>query len=138
MTDTKSYLSNNLSLASKRAQVHSLLKSGVSSVFEDKFESAAGCFEALLILVEADVNKLDYSSETLFSWKFALCCCYFYADTENQRNLQLLKEIQQFEDQIPAVHYMSACILYKLNVYVKSWVLISIYHLLYYFALVQL
>lgn len=116
MTDATSHTNSNLSMAIKCAQAHSLLKSGVPFVFDDKFGSAAGCFEALLILVEADPNKLNYSSEQLISLKFALCCCYFYSGTDHERNLQLLKEIQNIEDEIPAVHYMTAAILHKLNV----------------------
>lgn len=116
MTDTRSHLSNNLSLASKCAQTHSLLNNAISFVFENKFESAAGCFEALLVLVEADASKFNYSAENLLSLKFALCCSYFYAGTDDERTLQLLKEMEDVRDQIPAVDYMSAAILYKLNV----------------------
>lgn len=119
MTDSGVYSFTNNSgtfiTTVKSAQAQSLVRSAVSFVLEDKFDSAAGCFEALLILVHAEQDKFNYSPEYLLALKFALCCCYFYAGTEQERNLQLLKEIEKFDDHIPALHYITAAILYKLN-----------------------
>lgn len=119
MTEASSYSVINNSSAlytAKSMQAHSLVKSAISFVLEDKFESAGGCFEALLILVDAEPNIFNFTAEYMVTLKFALCCCYFYADTDHERNLQLLKEILKMEEHIPAVHYITAAILYKLNV----------------------
>lgn len=119
MTEAKPYLpinNSSLSYTAKSMQAHSLVKSAVSFVFDKKFESAAGCFEALLILADAEPKKFNFTAEYLITLKFALCCCYFYAGTDHERNLQLLKDIHKYEEHIPAVHYITAAILYKLNV----------------------
>lgn len=103
-------------MASRTVQTNSLLNSAIAFVLNEKFESAAGCFEALLILIDANPDKFNYSSERLLSLKFALCCCYFYAEIDHERNLQLLKDIQNLDNRLPAVDYMTAATLYKLNV----------------------
>lgn len=89
------------------------LNAGVTFAFERRYDSAADNFACFLTMVEVERTKLNYAATQLLSAKFALCCCYFYAERNHESNLELLQEFQNSE--IPAAHYMTAAILYKLN-----------------------
>lgn len=116
MTDPAFFAtSKNLTSTCKSAQSASLLDGALSSVLKNNFDSAAACFESFLVLLIADEQKFGYTQEQVLAVKFAICCCYYFSDKHYERNLQLLKEIEIYREQIPAIHYIKGDILFKLN-----------------------
>lgn len=90
-----------------------LLCVGANFARERKYPYAAKHYQSWLTMIEIERKDLNYTAKHVLSVKFALACCYFYADEHHKRNLQLLKELQHHE--IPAVDYITAAIYYKLN-----------------------